>query len=603
MNPAPATLPPDAPGLRPPARRPRAVFGPVRRWSVAALLLATYALSAGAILHRRAAVELPGTCTIHIGHLQLESGVREGLDTMAADYHRLHPEVFVVQDAIPESTYGQWVTCQLLGRRAPDILEVGVGLTANLWKNYYGRYFLPTTALVGRPNPYNAGTPLAGMSLRATFRDGMKGSYNEDLQEYVSIPLSQTAVRVFYNRGLLRQLTGLDKPPADYRGFLECCARIRAQTDAQGQPYTPIASSRYHYAYWESALFDPITYRSLYRSDGNRDAKTGKEELFAAFHSGRLDMHHPAVAAKFTMAREVSQYFQPGFTGLTRDDALMLFARGGAVFMTTGTWEIGSLLEQAKGKLEIGVADFPETRPDDPEFGAMVAGPRYESAGSFGLAFSVTRTSAHPEVAQDFLLYCASQKANEKLNKIMNWPPAIRGTEASETLQGFDPHLEGVYGAFTSANLAIGGETLIRWQQLYALFQTGQITYDELVRQFEPFYLRTGELDFEDQQREWRRGLKAREATLADLRAKALLAPAGPAAQAAWVKYRYLLSKQITAEDSRADVVRTVHAGPAAAPAAPYSYRPEALEAVRRALGPDAPPGPAAPSPAAPVHE
>ena len=572
-------------------------FGALRGWSAVGVIVGAYVLSAGAIVSRRAAREVPGTYTVRIGHLQLESGVREGLDALAADYHRLHPEVFIVQDAIPESTYGQWVTCQLLGRRAPDILEVGVGLTANLWRNYYGRYFLPTTALVSQANPYNAGNALAGVPFRATFRDGMKGSYNEDLQEYVSIPLSQTAVRVFYNRDLLRKLTGLDRPPADYRGFLACCETIRSHRDAAGAPYTPIASSRYHFNYWESALFDPITYRALFRSDFNRDAKTGKEELLAAFRSGRLDMSHPAVAAKFTMVREVTQYFQDGFTGLTRDDALMLFARGGAVFMTTGTWEIGSLLEQARGKFEIGVADFPEPQTDDPEFGGMVAGPRYESAGSFGLAFSVTRTSAHPDAAQDFLLYCASQAANEKLNRIMNWPPAIVGTRTSDMLQGFDPHLEGIYGAFSSTNLAMGGETLIRWQQLYSLFQTGQLSYPELVKQFEPFYRQAGEQDFEDQEREWRRGLSTREAALASLRARALLAPADATRDAAWLRYHFLLGKQITAETIRADIVNMVRARPGEDAAVPYSYRPAALEAARRALAPAPAQPPPSPSP------
>jgi hypothetical protein len=38
------------------------------------------------------------------------AGVRTAINRMAAEYHALHPEVHIVQDAIPEATYGQWLT-------------------------------------------------------------------------------------------------------------------------------------------------------------------------------------------------------------------------------------------------------------------------------------------------------------------------------------------------------------------------------------------------------------------------------------------------------------------------------------------------------------
>jgi hypothetical protein len=80
----------------------------------------------------------------------------------------------------------------------------------------------------------------------------------------------------------------------------------------------------------------------------------------------------------FQMFHQLTGCFQPGYTGLTRDDAMLLFAQKGAVFMTTGTWDAFSLREQAKGQFEVGMMDFPRPGKDDPEFGQIIEGPRYE---------------------------------------------------------------------------------------------------------------------------------------------------------------------------------------------------------------------------------
>jgi raffinose/stachyose/melibiose transport system substrate-binding protein len=72
---------------------------------------------------------------------------------MARLYREKHPNVIIVQDAIPEGTYGQWVSTQLMGGTAPDIMQVGAMLPDNIWLSYYNRYFAPLTRYVNAPNP------------------------------------------------------------------------------------------------------------------------------------------------------------------------------------------------------------------------------------------------------------------------------------------------------------------------------------------------------------------------------------------------------------------------------------------------------------------
>lgn len=545
-----------------------------------ALAIAALFAGAVAIVHgRRAAEAPPGVKTLRIGHWQLEAGVRDAFRELAAEYGRLHPDVRIVQDAIPESTYGQWMTTQLMGGTAPDMIQCGLGVPPHLMLQYFNRYMVPLSRYASQPNPHNKGTDLEGIPLQSTYKDGMINSYIPELQQYMLIPLSQFGVRIFYNRNLLRKLTGRESPPADFRAFLDVCRQIRSQADASGQPYTPISGSKYHIGMWESFMGDPLTFPLHRVADFNRDAFVGSDELYVAFKAGRLNFDHPAIVAKFRMLRAITEQFQPGFTGLGRDEAVFLFAQQRAVFITTGTWDARGLQEQAEGEFEVGVMDFPMPARDDSEFGAVIEGPIYERP-SAGFAFAVTRTCKYPEVAADFLLFLASQRQNEKLNRIIGWIPAIRGADLDPLLRAFEPHLQGVYGCL---NLYLGGETWLRWQQQFALFQVQRIDYAGLVASFQPFYLERGLTDFLEQQKDWRRALQGKEQFLAGLRARGMLGE-GPARDMAWLRYRVAVSGGITPEIDHARQMQFVRGEIELPGQAPYEHSPETLARVRERL-------------------
>ncbi len=135
-----------------------------------------FAWSALAIVSYRAKEAPAGTkIVLRIAHWQLEAGVREAFCQLATDYHQLHPEVYIVQDAIPEQTYGQWLTTQLMGGTASDMIEIGLGLPAPIWIQYQQRYFVPLTPWVNQPNPYNAGGSPALFMIRKAFVEQQMG--------------------------------------------------------------------------------------------------------------------------------------------------------------------------------------------------------------------------------------------------------------------------------------------------------------------------------------------------------------------------------------------------------------------------------------------
>jgi len=565
----------------------KAVTQFVRRYFALIVVVLTYLWAGLAIAVYRAEEGDANTISLRIGHWQLEASVRDALNEMARQYseYRLSQglkPVSIIQDAIPEMIYAQWLTTQLMGGTAPDMIEVGLGsLPYHLWVQYYNRYCIPITDYVSRENPHNAGTELAGQSLRSTFKDGMRNNYIEEMQEYISVPLSQFGVRIFYNKDLLKKLTGSEKPPVDYREFLAVCNMIKSKKDEDGKPYIPIAGSKYHMWMWEGPMFEPVTYSVRDVADFNRDGFVDNAEQFAAFRAERLSFMHPAVRARYKMLREVTDNFQRGFTGLTRDEAVFLFAQQRAVFMPSGTWDARSLLEQAAGTFEVAVMDYPMPAPDDPEYGDVIKGPNYERIGG-GFPFAITRTSKHPDVALDFLMFMAAQKRNEELNEIIGWIPSVRGTQIPTFLKGFEPHLNGVYGCFKPDGL--GGETQVHWAQQYALYQVNQISYDELAADCEAYYKDRGYIDFMEQQKDWRRAMHTTEQLIAGLRAQALFGESEKS-ESRWVRYRSLLTdRQITPEITHAYQMRLVEEGLDPAIPDPYAYGSDVLERVKKKL-------------------
>jgi raffinose/stachyose/melibiose transport system substrate-binding protein len=222
--------------------------------------------------------------------------------------------------------------------------------------------------------------------------------------------------------------------------------------------------------------------------------------------------------------------------------------------------------------------DFPRPTRDDPVYGDAIEGPPYERPTG-GFPFGITRTCDHPEIALDFLLFMASRSRNEQFNRIIGWIPSVIETEMPELLTAFAPHLRGVYGCL---NLFLGGETWVRWLQLYSLYQVQQISYEDMAARFQPFYIEQGRKDFAEIDRDWRRAMLRDEIFLAGVRARGLMS-SGPQATTQWIKYRSLsMDRQISREVEQNRKAKLV-SGELLLPACdPYEYSETILRRIRQ---------------------
>src|SRR5688572_4566704 len=129
-------------------------------WIGGLLLAGVFGLAVVRVFTRTARESRAGVTTLRIAHFYLEPGLREAFAAVAADYHRLNPRVQVEQVAVPERVFRSWINTQLLGGTAPDLVLLDGGVFG---MDHFARYFLPLNQAVDRPNPYNAGTPLAAL--------------------------------------------------------------------------------------------------------------------------------------------------------------------------------------------------------------------------------------------------------------------------------------------------------------------------------------------------------------------------------------------------------------------------------------------------------
>jgi hypothetical protein len=157
----------------------------------------------------------------------------------------------------------------------------------------------------------------------------------------------------------------------------------------------------------------------------------------------------------------------------------------------------------------------------------------------------------------------------------------VVGAETDPYIKPFEPTLEGVFLAFDPT---IGGESFIRWTQLFSLYQINQISYEDMATQFADFYTTQGLEDFREFLRNRRRVQIQDEQLAVGLRSSAQLKE-GKEAEADWTKYRnVVVSRQLSGDKTLLNLGRIFRDPEALKKETFYHYSEKALDNVRRSL-------------------
>ena len=436
-----------------------------RGWIGFGLFAAAYLVSA-ALVFRSTVQSFPrdDRVVIRFAHWQIETGPREAFAAVAARYMQLHPHTRIEQIAVPMSVYQQWLRTQLESDNPPDLVEFDPVLRG--MEDALPRYFEPITRWLQQPNPYNAGTPLAGHPWRETFIDGLhnRAAYSTTLRNYYGASVAMHSMRLFYNEPLLREIAGSTGPPRDFRSWLALGDRLRARYPQK----VLIAGSRDNALWTMDQLIGGGLSRFFLESDPCHRLVVTPQEQFENYLRGGWSYRSPAVQTGLRMLRAYGEQMSPSFLQLDRNSAVQHFVRGEALMLPTGTWDVTSLRSLAP--FPIGAIRLPLPRLDDPDFGGYLLGPASDGVVSTALPLFLNRRSAHKEAALDFLRFLTSQPGDRLFSQVSGWMPSILGVELPEFMQPMKISLEG-YSTAVSLIYGPGAATARNWQtNMHRLF-------------------------------------------------------------------------------------------------------------------------------------
>ncbi len=400
---------------------------------------------------------------LRVMHWQLEPGIPAALDEIAAEYAAHYAErnpgkeIEIRQIPVFAQVYFQTVNVQLTGGMPADIIECGMG-SWQLWSKFYARYFLPLDEYVDEPNPWNLGDAdypeLATQPWRNTFRDGMEGGYQGNLQTYYRVPLSTFTQRLYYNKDMIAEVW--DKPfPTTLTEFSEMCRALQArwtekikEAEAAGDSAQvsalhkkcPIAGTKYVIPRFMDTYKDIMTAGMLDDTDVHGDGWTGPEEMSTLLISGKVSLLDPRIKANFQILKDLCAFFPSGFMGMDREDAVYMFKNQISPILMTGSWNFKTLT--ATKDFRVGIADMPMP-VNHARYGKFYLGGRTEADTRGGFPFAIAKASKYPKEALDYLQFLSSRRGNEKLNRKMEWLPTVDGAEPVEGLKPFMPVVEG----------------------------------------------------------------------------------------------------------------------------------------------------------------
>lgn len=431
------------------------------------VLLAAFSYSAWHVLTLRRAEFSSDKITLRIGHWLLHAGMREAFDEAAAEYTKLHPNVSIQQIPVPIRAWSSWMRTQLIGGTAPDITGM-----RDVNEELAARYFIPLTDDVSAPNPYNTGTPLAGVPWVDTFVDGMTAMRNltPTSGEIHSVNLQINTLRLYYNKNLLQAVTGSAEPPADYATLRKLEGQVAAYNQKNKLALVPIASCGPYSQYLFERLLPSQTQQLTIDLSPTDNFTVAPIELARLVLDGKLSFTNtPELRSSINLLHDVSALMTRGYVSRQRDDALFDFLQSNAVMICAGSWDYAVF--QRDGNFPVGIMPVVLPAKDDPEYGRYVLGLASEANGTPEATFGIVRSSKNQDIALDFLRFLTSRGVAQKFSDMTMRTSAIVGVKPPAEAAGLAPFLVGEVSGFMPDFNYFGGanSTRIFKNNLYLL--------------------------------------------------------------------------------------------------------------------------------------
>jgi len=377
---------------------------------------------------------------LRVAHSELHTGMREAFDAAIAAYEALHPEVRIVQVAVPPRIYPAWSRTQLVGGTAPDIMPLA-GTDIEITQ-----FFVPITKLASEPNPYNAGTSLESIAWRDTFFDGLSG-LSDSMRwtapnEIFGVILQTTSMRLYINRDLLLEISGDNALPSNYAELHALTQKVRDYNRRSGTRLIPIASCKVYAEY----IFDRIVGSQMQKFLLDYSFHMKSWGFYRPMYEGKYSYSEtPEFVSSLELMSEVAQMLSPGFQQFAPEDAIATYLQQRSLMLVAGSWDYAVLVDQVPFETEVMALPMPST--DDPKYGRFTLGQAAEDVNTTA-ALGIVRTSPHAEVAVDFLKFLTSQPVATQFSDISKRISSIVDVPVPNELVRMAPQIEGEIPGF-----------------------------------------------------------------------------------------------------------------------------------------------------------
>ena len=352
------------------------------------------------------------------------------LRLLADKYEAAHPDVKIELIDIPEGLeggggYWTWLTTQLLGLRAPDIVFRHVNLKdIGLGKGWFVKY----DQYLKEPNPYVAGNK----QWADLFREGFLSGLTSVDGSIYAIPVDSLVRGLFYNKDIFNA-AGVEVPKGKWtlEDFFQITSKIKeaGYISFLGRYGFTAFVLLFESVYWNDKLPEEM---DVIKKDGAIDT----QELVRAIKKGIYSVYDPREKAVWLTLKKISEGFPENWLSA---DSRRLFLTGKVALTEEASFFMPQVLADPERTFEWGILAYPHVTKESSPYGGVYIATMAETGTSYAITNTAVKNESVEE-AVDWMKYLTTPENNAYMvNELYSMLPSIKG---AEPLDVFKPMIE-----------------------------------------------------------------------------------------------------------------------------------------------------------------
>jgi len=435
----------------------------------------------------------------------VNANYRVGLETLAEQYQKLHPNIKVELSIIAQE-FETWIRTRMVagGDMIPDIYNVN-----------FTRGYDEQGKLVELNGYLDSVNPYTGKLWKDSLITTMLERYRK-AGKYYMLPYDYVEIAVFYNKDIFDKLNL--EIPKTWDEWLETCKKI------QEADLIPIAVGGDAASFWAGDMgwlvrllndaylrnllpeivsrpgdwdYDP-SLNAGYQYDPTNVFNDllvvyNKERLLNAVRDGGFDFSSPQFRQIYVRLKELSKYFQPGYMGINSGSAIQLFYQQRAAMCILASSYVSGILYDfermaPEDRFNFGNFWFPTITND-----LLCCGP-FRGVGGGGMTLSILKKNDpwHETNVVDFLRFITTPEAGRTMVKCtiedkqpLVGPLLIKNVKLPENLADkYNVFMNRGFEKYNFRGLLDEQESVNEWVIIAQEFMGGRINLDDFCREF-----------------------------------------------------------------------------------------------------------------------